>query len=272
MNTRIVMIVALSAAFVRGIAFGDTQFEERDGLVSMEAENATRISGWEEKTGMSGASGVTMIDNGQRGVDGLTFTITFNQAGTYMVWALTAKSTVGYESDQANDCFASFDGNHLEILGGSNCSGHTAEVIGLGTHQTSLGWQSRPKTECVDDRRRKVIFTVETPGTYDLEIISRSKGYMLDKFVVVHESLIEDMYRPNGLGPEETILGGTSVSQGFSGGGERSNVGPRAAPVSLNGRSVKAHRARRVTAYGRGSVLGFLITTRPHRAPAKEDR
>ena len=177
-------------------------FIEKDGIVSMEAEHATESLGWIEKTGLENSSGVTMLDQEPDEGGYLKFTIKFTTMGTYTVWALHAKSTDGFRPDQANDCFAEFNGNLLELDNKSSCHGEHVKVIGLGTHQTILNWQSRPKTECAEDRNKKVIFNVESPGTYNFNITSRSKGYLLDKLVFVHQ---DNSYTPQGKGPAETL-------------------------------------------------------------------
>lgn len=176
-------------------------FKEKSGIVSMEAEHATKMVGWTEKSGLKNSSGVCMVDNGLRDSGHLTFKIEFSKTGNYIIYALHAKSTEGYRSDQANDCFATFNGKELEILGGSSCHGEHAHVIGMGTHQKVLEWQSRPKTHCETDRVKKVYFTVEKPGEYEFKISSRSEGYLMDKLVFVHEN---SDFIPSGAGPEQT--------------------------------------------------------------------
>lgn len=177
-------------------------FSEVNGIVAMEAEHASEIYGWSEVKGLKNSSGVTMMDEEPAEGGKLIFQVKFNQPGTYTIWALHAKSTEGYRPDQANDCFALFNSKKLQIEGGTTCHGEHGEVIGLGTHYTVLTWQSRPKTECVEDRNRKVIVKVDSPGTYEFKIMSRSKGYMLDKLVFAHE---KNNFIPEELGPDETF-------------------------------------------------------------------
>ena len=180
-----------------------TVFLEKNGIVAMEAEHASEIVGWSVVRGLKNSSGVTMIDEEPAEGGKLIFRVKFNQPGTYTIWALHAKSTEGYRPDQANDCFALFNENKLQVEGGTSCHGAHGEVIGLGTHHTELAWQSRPKTECVEDRKKKVIFRVDSPGTYEFKILSRSKGYLLDKLVFAHE---DSNFIPEQLCPKETFL------------------------------------------------------------------
>lgn len=176
-------------------------FKEQDGIVSMEAENATELFGWKEVYGKKNCSNLTLMDLERPEGGKLIYRIYFTTPGAYTIWALQAKSTKGYRSDMANDCFASFDGKSLQINGGTSCDDEHGKVIGLGTHQTELGWQSRPKTECVEDRKHHVLFLVKEVGWYSFRIDSRSEGYLLDKLVFVHE---DNPYIPTGTGPHET--------------------------------------------------------------------
>lgn len=180
---------------------GQSKFIEKDGIVSMEAENATERYGWIEKTGLENSSGISMMDQEPEEGGYLKFAIKFTKTGTYTIWALHAKSTEGYRPDQANDCIAGFNGKPLELDSKSSCHGEHARVIGLGTHQTILDWESRPKTHCAEDRNKKVIFNVESPGIHDFQITSRSNGYLLDKLVFVHH---DNSSIPKGKGPDET--------------------------------------------------------------------
>ncbi|MBD3244114.1 MAG: hypothetical protein GF331_26215 [Chitinivibrionales bacterium] len=203
MYRRTVIGFAMLITSLPQLALG-LKFEESNHVVSMEAEHATENVGWVEKTGLSGASGVTLEDQGTRGVGHISFEIFFHSTGKFYIWALTAKPA--NSSDWGNDCFGDFNGNHFQVAGGSSCTGHSAEVIGLGTHQTSLGWQSRPKTECSADRSKHVYFEVNQTGWGTFTLTSRSQGYLMDKLVLQHESVYNGA-KPTGSGPAETVDG-----------------------------------------------------------------
>lgn len=201
---------ALATVLLCATAAVGLQFEESGSIVSMEAEHATENVGWVEKTGLSGASGVTLEDQGTRGVGHISFDIYFHTTGAFYVWALTSKP-VG-ATDNANDCFGDFNGNDFDVHGGSSCGDHTGDVIGLGTHKTSLGWESRPKTECVDDRTKHVYVDVTQTGWNTFTLTSRSQGYLMDKLVLIHESIYGTSVFPTGNGPAETVYGGGSTA------------------------------------------------------------
>jgi hypothetical protein len=174
---------------------------EKDGLVSIEAEHATRIKGWVPVAG--GSNDTTMEDRGAKGVGYMEYDISFTKTGTYIIWVRNEQEA-SCASDRCNDCFADMDGNKLDIYEGSSCTGHTAEVIGFGTHSTSLKWQSRPKTECGADRSGKhVSVNIATTGMHTLKIGSRSKQYRIDKIVMMHVDL--GIKAPDGNGPAETV-------------------------------------------------------------------
>lgn len=175
---------------------------EVNGLVSMEAEHATRIKNWIPI--QMGSNDSTMIDDGGGYME---FDITFSKTGTYIIWVHNLKDALKdgtCASDQCNDCFAQMDGKDLFIYEGSSCDGSGGHVIGLGTHATSLTWQSRPKTHCGGDRSGKhVAFTITNTGLNTFRIGSRSDKYGIDKLVFMHEDL--GIEKPSGNGPAETL-------------------------------------------------------------------
>jgi hypothetical protein len=106
-----------------------------------------------------------------------------------------------------NDCIVSFNGTPLRVGNGN-------EVIGMGTHQTELQFQSRPKSHHPEDRSFHPFFEVNSSGTYEFIVNSRSdlsKGYLVDKIVLIHVDEGGDDADPavlggrNSFGPEETI-------------------------------------------------------------------
>lgn len=249
------------------------QFEEQNHIVSMEAEHATENVGWVEKSGLDGASGVTLEDNGVRGEGHISFEIYFHTTGTFFVWALHAKPTDA--TDNSNDCFGDFNGNHFEIWGGSSCTGHTAEVIGLGTHQKSLGWQSRPKTECSADRSKHVYITVTQTGWNTFTLTSRSKGYLMDKLMLIHESIYGTDVFPTGTGAPETVYDGAATGVFASGIEERMTLRAVDAAVpsqrcyALDGRLMRSDRMEGARAEWLPPLVsdkGMLIFARPQGA------
>jgi hypothetical protein len=204
-------VVAGTVLFVNVPAMA-AAFEEVNGVVSFEAENSTSGSGWTNKS-FSNASGTIMEDNGS---GTLSYLITFHKTGRYIFWVRHAKETPGVNgcaADQCNDCFATMDDHELFMHQGTSCAG--SEVFGFGTHETSLTWQSRPKTECSDDRSKNVATDISTAGVHTFKLSHRSTFYRIDKIVIKH---IDNggLIAPSGMGPAETILGTTAARQGIN--------------------------------------------------------
>lgn len=186
-------------------------FLEVEGVVSMEAENATELRGFlprQDGMGAEPSGGFALEDAGGQ----LRYLIRFEHPGRYYVWARMAKPQSGYPSDKANDCTLRFDGKPLNTSNGTT----TWTVIGLGTHHQSLTWQSRPKSHESAARDHHVYLEVPGPGDYHLDLVSRSPGFLIDKLVLIHAQQGGDAEGGgpglaartpkilNGMGPPET--------------------------------------------------------------------
>jgi len=192
-----VVAAALSTAFSDGVR--PKLFVERDGVVAMEAEHATRAKGW-KPVKRDDASGVAMVDDGGR----LAFVIKIKRPGRYFVWFRHAKPAGA--GDKSNDCIVSVGGKGLEVHDGEK----SHRVIGMGTHQKALAFESRPKTHESKLRAYHPHFVVPRPAVVEFKVISRSPGYLLDKIVLIHEAEGGDEAKPEaigdlkGTGPAET--------------------------------------------------------------------
>ena len=189
-------LFAVTALLMGATAATAATFTEVDGIVSMEAEKATARSGWKEVKGLPNSSGSTMQDEG----GALDFSIRFSQRGRYVVWFLHQKPKGA--GDKKNDCHASFNGDKLFVF-----EGEGGRPIGMGTHKETLAWESRPKTHHAPDRSRHVFLLVDAPGTYTFSVRSRSRGYLVDKVCLKHESRPDAHTAPSGNGPRETAGG-----------------------------------------------------------------
>jgi hypothetical protein len=173
------------------------QFIESGGVVSMEAENADQTHNWNVVPGMSGSAMVDVATVDHQGW--LRFNVRFCQAGDYTVWFIHQQPEDA--TDGSNDCFIDLDGDPMWSYGFESDS--ACRPIGMGTHQKSLGWQSRPKTNtCEDARKEAVYIKVAAAGNYTFSIESRAAGYTVDKIVLIKDGRYA---RPTGKGPAETI-------------------------------------------------------------------
>ncbi|MDA3963496.1 MAG: hypothetical protein PF961_22150 [Planctomycetota bacterium] len=179
-------------------------YAEVSGIVSIEAEHAAEVRNWSRDDGYA-ASGTTMRDDASSRGDGhLRFSVTFTRTGRYYVWFRMRKPAGA--TDGSNDCFVTIDGNDLKVHDGT--SAHS--VIGMGTHQTSLAFQSRPKTHDAALRGYHPYCDITNPGTVDLVVTSRAQGFLVDKIVLIHVGEDGNSDTPaalnptSGFGPAET--------------------------------------------------------------------
>lgn len=173
---------------------GAATFKEVNGLVSMEAENATNQA-WTSSNDYS-SSGVAMTNPGSSSKE-MKFKINFSKTGKYYVWFRHRKPD-GAGGDY-NDCVVKFNGKDLKVGNGNS-------VVGMGTHQTSLKFESRPKSHHSEDRSFHPFFEVTSAGTHEFVVNSRSdlsKGYVVDKIVLIHAD-------KGGNDSSPSVLGGLS--------------------------------------------------------------
>jgi len=190
-----VLLIALLPAAAPAAAL----FYENSGVASMEAENATSSTGW---IGVAGLSGTARRDDGTRGVDGMTFEISFTQGGRFYVWLLCRHTSA--DGASADDAFVTLDGQKL--YGSDDVTRPDGMQAATGT----FSWSGRPKgpggTTPANIAAGPVYFQVPGPGRRVLRVGSRSKGFEVDKIVLQYN----DATRPAGTGPAETLAPGTA--------------------------------------------------------------
>ncbi|MDA3962362.1 MAG: hypothetical protein PF961_16365 [Planctomycetota bacterium] len=210
------LICRLTAALCLSLVAGGLRaeskvFSEIQGVVAMEAENATTGTDWKPRNdklgGVASSGGWSLEDAG----GALRYDITFTHPGRYYVWFRMAKPMSGYPPDKANDCFVRFNGTSAHTTNGTT----VWTVDGMGTHNKSLTWQSRPKSHDSAARAWHVYIEVEKAGQHRFEVLSRSPGFLVDKIVLIHEQKGGDAEGGGatadripailkGFGPEET--------------------------------------------------------------------
>lgn len=171
-------------------------FAEEEGSVIIEAEHARVVGDW-HPISVRGAYGRVMRDGGERGKTGLSFTVKVSTPGRYFVWFRHAKPPQA--TDDANDCFVSVNGRPLLVNDGLTAH----PVIGMGTHQKKLAFESRPKTHHAELRRFRPYFDVDEPGSVTFEVRSRAVGYMIDTIALVHADAGGDTESPSILSKYE---------------------------------------------------------------------
>lgn len=164
-------------------------------VIAVEAEHALACEGWRIVAGLSGKA---MQDDSERGQGWLRYELKFDHAGKYFVYFL---SMAPQKNTSQNDCYVYLDNQRLYALVDSRL-----RPDGIRVHTGDFSWSGLPKgpgahtPQAIRDNR--VYFEVQEPGTYTLQIVSRSMGFVLDKIVFQPES----MPLPEGVGPEEMGL------------------------------------------------------------------
>lgn len=168
-------------------------FQEMDGRVVMEAENAFAVEGWVE---VPGESGRAMRDESARGEGYLTYPLSFATPGTYYLYMLMRRTDPEH-ADKSNDAFVSFAGRKVFAADGQT------RPDGIRCSETAFSWQSMPKGPGAHTPRDifhdPIYVRVPAAGTYTLQITSRSSGFEVDKMILTREAVT-----PTGNGPAET--------------------------------------------------------------------
>jgi hypothetical protein len=186
-------------------------FNESNGMVFIEAEEASNVSGWKQ---VDGRSGKAMRDTVGGNKGSMSYSINFTKAGNYYIYALARRTDLQH-SDKANDWTVTL--NNQKLYGIDN----KTRPEGMRCVTTSFMWHSLPKgpgSHTPENIKDAVVHAkVPAPGTYTLKIGSRSAGAEIDKLF-----LQLDDYSFPPFEAEEVSLGGPTVAtahKGFTGSG-----------------------------------------------------
>jgi len=168
---------------------------EHDGQIFLEAEHATTSHGWKI---LPGKSGQAMQDDAERGTGWLSFDVHFSQPGRYFVHLLCLAPE---RNTSKNDCYVLLNEEQLHAVGDDNL-----RPDGVRVHSEKFVWSSLPKGPGAHTpdaiRNNQVYFEVQDTGWHDLKIVSRSKGFTVDKIAL----LKDQPDSPSGLGANETLF------------------------------------------------------------------
>lgn len=179
----------------------DYIFNEADGLVLVEFEDAVFSGDWEKRTSESGYSGEGyMVWTGPQylnspGTGRTTYKIKINNPGTYQfIWRSAV--TTGNSGTDHNDTWLRFadaddffgqKGSSVVYPKGTgktpNPGGSTADgwfKIYRGGNDLSFKWQS----STYDNNSHDIFVTFDSPGIYTMEVSVRSSGHAIDQFVL----------------------------------------------------------------------------------------
>ncbi|GAB3022833.1 hypothetical protein GCM10027185_21290 [Spirosoma pulveris] len=199
-------------------------YEERDGLVVIEAENLNLPSGWQKKTTAPRYTGNGYIewvnaDNfSQPGTGLVETTIKINKVGKYTFqWrnqvgkgtVLTDHNDTWLRFPDASDFYGEQGTRKVYPYG----SGKTPNPNGAGADgwfkvYFNAGVQDWAWSSFVSDNDpHSVIVEFSTPGVYKLQISSRSANHLIDRLVLYHSSV--NYSTAQSLSTGETTCSGT---------------------------------------------------------------
>lgn len=185
-------------------------FNEKDGLVNVEFENAEFSGDWELKSSDIDHTGEGyMVWTGSQSLgnpgNGLTtFKVNITNTGTYQfIWKSSVKT--GNNGTEHNDTWLRFD--DADDFFGEKGNGSIVYPAGRDKSPTPEGsskdgwfkifrsggdlnfkWQSSTS----DNDAHDIFVKFDTPGTYTMEISARSSGHAIDKFVLFNESFTKN--------------------------------------------------------------------------------
>lgn len=185
------LLIPVVALFTSGC---DRPFQEKDGVVQMEAE-ATKLAGnwilygdddeFEYVAGFSGKGCIRFTGNTE--VSGppdspLSYHFHISTPGVYQVKmrALKAHMETG-EEDKANDCF-------LKLVGGEGWLGEFTKFVLL---DDSYGWYWNVVGEPTHHAFEAPEYSLEA-GDYELQIAGRSKNFFIDRILLFHTETLNE--------------------------------------------------------------------------------
>lgn len=185
----------------------DYIFNEKDGLVLVEFENAEFSANWKLKTdGDSYSGNGYMVWEGSQylgnpGNGATTFKIKITNTGTYQfIWHSAVKT--GTSGSDHNDTWLRF--NDADDFYGHNQGGSTVYPKGIGKTPnpegaSAEGWfkiyrsgnnlDFKWQASTFDNNGHDIFVQFDTPGNYLMEISARSSGHGIDKFVLFNDSV-----------------------------------------------------------------------------------
>lgn len=183
----------------------DFIFNEKDGLVTVEFEEAAFPTNWKQKSDGSSFSGKGyMIWEGPQnlsnpGIGTVTFKIKIENAGTYQVLWKSAVKTGNNGTDHndswlrfndATNFYAQKDDSRVypkDIGKTPNPAGASKDgwfKIYRSGNDLDFKWQSNT----FDNNPHDIFAVFQNPGTYIMEVSARSSGHGIDKFVLFNNS------------------------------------------------------------------------------------
>lgn len=212
-----ISLIGLAAAWLPLQGGEPRVFVEKDGVISMEAEHATWMRGFDRVAGQSG-SAMMCREGATKGFDEKTavmrFEIDFRTPGKYAIWLLGriekkqyAGNEFGVELDRPDDLEGK-DPKEKQYPGPTDWEGKAYTRMTTGywdrPETAEYHWSSRMKTGGVEkDFVAPAAWTIATPGRHRIDFIARNEsGWVIDKVVIKRT---DPRTPPSNNGPQETF-------------------------------------------------------------------
>jgi hypothetical protein len=238
-------------------AGADTIFEEKGGIVAIEAESTSSSLGrWKKKTDVADFSGECHLEfTGNKPESGppespLNYEFRINKGGKYQLTLRARKRLESKRQDIWNDCYVAVKGNY-EAAGDAPKDVLRKDTKMYGGNDKSWGWTAQLD---VSHKKHPALYQFQAGETYELVIHGRSKNFNIDRILFVHESKsLREVQKDNP--PESNPAGGL-------GGGATATSRVKRTLKSQDGRTVEAELMEL-----RGDTVVVLIRGLRHEIP-----
>ncbi|HDZ03932.1 hypothetical protein LCGC14_0198940 [marine sediment metagenome] len=217
---------------------GTGAYQENNGLVVIEMENLTYGGNWTEETAEAGFTGSGYLDNsvdsfGAPGNGIITTEVEITTPGIYRFQWYNKIGIIGGGPEdpttEHNDAWLRFN-DADDFYGSKNDDGTGSKVYPGGVGQTPVvngassdGWLKvytntiawNWNTQTSDNDAHKVFVQFDTPGTYTMEVSSRSNGHLIDR-ATLHNVNLNLTTSELFAAAESTQGGGTNGASGDS--------------------------------------------------------
>lgn len=207
------MKILLILALLQPQLIADLVFQEKGGIIAIEAEStSSRLGKWEKKTDVADYMGECHLEfTGNKAENGppespLKYDFLIKKGGVYQLTLRARKRLETERADISNDCYVAVKGDFdsggevpLQIL--------KDDIKMFGGNADNWGWT---KQLDVSHKKYEAKYLFKAGETYELTIHGRSKNFNLDRILFVHEDTgLREAQRKN---PKETALGGDKAS------------------------------------------------------------
>lgn len=206
------LLIAPCALFFTAEVKADPIFEERGGIVAMEAEStSSQLGKWKKKTDVSGYMGECHLEfTGNETLMGppispLKYEFTVKKGGVYQLTMRARKRLETKREDISNDCYISMKGN-FKSGGSVPLKVLKNETKFFGGREHEWGWANQLDVSHIKYEPKYLL----VPGEiYELTVHGRSKNFNIDRILLIHESVgLREGQKKN---PKERIAEGGSI-------------------------------------------------------------